>query len=148
MYLDFNNMDDEQFRKEFMEFLTMYQSSIQNFMNKNKNNNPLNNPFDIDSDYIKKIFKNINKDINIDMDGYDMGRMNFDPQKDFSSFNGSGSYNPFDGTVRFKKEEEELNTLQLLDKKLRNSIINEDYEQASKIRDLINSLKEDDKNSQ
>ena len=146
MNLDFNNMDDEQFRKEFMKFLTMYQSSIQNFMNTNKKNKPFNNPFDIDSDYIKKIFKNIDKDINID--GYDMGRMNFDPQEGFSSYSRSGSFNPFDGTVRFKKEEEELNTLQLLDKKLRDSIINEDYEQASKIRDLINSLKEDDKNSQ
>ena len=37
-----------------------------------------------------------------------------------------------------------MDTLQLLDMKMRNAIIDEKYEDAAKIRDLIKSLKEDE----
>ena len=37
-----------------------------------------------------------------------------------------------------------MGTLELLDIKLKESIMNEDYENSAKIRDLINSLKEDE----
>ena len=31
---NFNGMDDEEFRKEFMRFLNMYQSGLESFMKK------------------------------------------------------------------------------------------------------------------
>jgi len=148
MNLDFNNMDDEQFRKEFMRFLTLYQSSIQNFMN--KKNNPFKNTFNLDEDSIKRIFNDIQSNLNIDNDEYDSGeweRKDFtspNGKGDFSSFSRSGFYNPFDGSVRFSEKPQEMDTLKLLDIKLKQSIINEDYESCSKIRDLIKSLKEDE----
>ena len=67
-----------------------------------------------------------------------------DGKSNFSSFSRSGIYNPFDGTVSFKNQQKEMNTLQLLDMKMRNAIIDEKYEDAAKIRDLIKSLKEDE----
>ena len=47
------------------------------------------------------------------------------------------------GNDKFEKEDENIDTLGLLDKKLKESIINEKYEDAAKIRDLINNIKED-----
>tara|TARA_R110002020_G_scaffold113236_2_gene260268 strand:- start:12331 stop:12798 length:468 start_codon:yes stop_codon:yes gene_type:complete len=150
MDLNFNNMDDEQFRKEFMRFLTMYQSSIQNLMNRNKSNDYFINPFGMDEDMIKKIFNNIQDDLNIekgeDEDG-EWEKRNFsspDGKSNFSSFSRSGFYNPFDGSVSFKNQQKEMDTLQLLDMKMRNAIMDEKYEDAAKIRDLIKSLKEDE----
>jgi len=156
MNLDFNNMDDEQFQKEFIRFLTLHQSSIKNLMEANKKNNPFNsfnpfnpfngkNNFDVDEDYIKRIFNNIHSNLNLNNDE-EWERKDFtDPngKEDFSSFSRSGFYNPFDGTVRFNEKQQEMGTLELLDIKLKESIMNEDYENSAKIRDLINSLKED-----
>ena len=49
------------------------------------------------------------------------------------------------GKIRpFDDEQKEMDTLQLLDMKMRNAIIDEKYEDAAKIRDLIKSLKEDE----
>lgn len=150
MNLDFNNMDDEQFQKEFIKFLTLHQSSIKNLIESNKKNNPFNpfnskNNFDVDEDYIKRIFNNIHNNLNLNNDE-EWERKDFtDPngKEDFSSFSRSGFYNPFDGTVRFNEKQQEMGTLELLDVKLKESIMNEDYENSAKIRDLINSLKED-----
>ena len=122
----------------------------------NKKNNPFNsfnpfnpfngkNNFDVDEDYIKRIFNNIHSNLNLNNDE-EWERKDFtDPngKEDFSSFSRSGFYNPFDGTVRFNEKQQEMGTLELLDVKLKESIMNEDYENSAKIRDLINSLKED-----
>ena len=150
MDLNFNNMDDEQFRKEFMRFLTMYKSNIQNLMNRNKSNDYFINPFCMDEDMIKKIFNNIKDDLNIDRgedEEDEWEKRNFsspDGKSNFSSFSRGGFYNPFDGSVSFKNQQKEMDTLQLLDMKMRNAIIDEKYEDAAKIRDLIKSLKEDE----
>jgi hypothetical protein len=148
MNLDFNNMDDEQFQKEFIKFLTLHQSSIKNLIESNKKNNPFNskNNFDVDEDYIKRIFNNIHSNLNLNNDEEWERKYFTDPngKEDFSSFSRSGFYNPFDGTVRFNEKQQEMGTLELLDIKLKESIMNEDYENSAKIRDLINSLKEDE----
>lgn len=149
MNLDFNNMDDEQFRKEFMRFLTMYQSSIQNLMNRNKGSNYFMNPFGMDENAIKKIFDNIQDDLNIergeDEDGeWDKKNFTSPDGKNYFTFSRSSFYNPFDGNTPFKREQKEMSTLELLDLKMKNAIIGEKYEDAAKIRDLIKSLKEDE----
>ncbi len=136
MDLNFNNMDDEEFRKEFMKFLTTYQSSIKNLMDRNKGNDYFINPFNMDEDMIKKIFNNIQNDFNTgenemgDFRNINFSRGNFDMYPKFKSHDFGG-------------EQKEMDTLQLLDMKMKNAIINENYEDAAKIRDLIKSLKED-----
>jgi len=137
MDLNFNNMDDEQFRKEFMKFLTKYQSSIKNLMNRNKGNDYFINPFNMDEDMIKKIFNNIQDDLNTSEN--EMG--------DFRNINFSRGDFPMYPNFKirpFDDEQKEMDTLQLLDMKMRNAIIDEKYEDAAKIRDLIKSLKEDE----
>lgn len=137
MDLNFNNMDDEQFRKEFMKFLTTYQSSIKNLMDRNKGNDYFINPFNMDEDMIKKIFNNIQDDLNTSENEMgDFRNINFS-RGDFSMYP-NFKIRPFGG------EQKEMDTLQLLDMKMRNAIMDEKYEDAAKIRDLIKSLKEDE----
>ena len=64
----FNGMDDEEFRREFMKFLNMYQSGLDNFMKKTYNNKNYNSFFSIDpfdTSSLRDLFKLINKE-NID----------------------------------------------------------------------------------
>ena len=49
------------------------------------------------------------------------------------------------GKVKFKKEDD-VDTIELLNKKLKQAVINEKYEDAAKIRDLIKSLESDKSN--
>ena len=136
MNLDFNNMDDEQFRKEFMRFLNLYQSSMEDFIDKSEkkgNGLFLYNPLGFDENMIRKIINNINEDMS---NKDDLKRQLPDNYMNsiMGYFNNEKSYN---------KEPKKLNTIDLLNKKLYQSISKEDYESAAKIRDLIESLKKD-----
>ena len=106
-------------------------------MNKNKEKNMFN-PFDVDQDLIKKMFG--------DIIGFDKGPHNLDYGRDYNDLDFNKSfkfYEPFHGKVEFEKE---IDTLKLLDIKMRKAIMDENYEDAAKIRDLIKSLKEDNSN--
>ena len=153
---EFNGMDDEEFRKEFMKFLTTYQAGLENFMKKNYidksfNSNPffnINHIFDDSS--LKDLFKMMNiDDMNIEKGGDENGnwekRSWFSPDgsSSFNSYSRSSYYNPFEGKVNFKENDDEIDTFKLLEKKLNKAIMDEKYESAAKIRDLINNLKED-----
>lgn len=152
---NFNGMDDEEFRKEFMRFLNMYQSGLESFMKKsyNNNNNFMNNPFfgisPMSDEELKNILKDINSSINFergeDEDGEWEKRswQSPDGSSSFNSFSRSSYYNPFNGKVNFKQESQEMDTLTLLEGKLKKAIIDENYEDAAKIRDLIKSLEKD-----
>ena len=152
-YFGFNNMDDEEFRKEFMKFLNMYQSGLENFMKKTYNtrgfmSNPFFNIHPMDDDMLKDIFKNLD-DVNTESGTDENGeweKKNWsspDGKSSFSSYTRNSFYNPFEGKVKFKDNPEEVDTVKLLEKKLNESVMKEDYESAAKIRDLIKSLKED-----
>jgi excinuclease UvrABC helicase subunit UvrB len=151
----FNNMNDDEFRKEFMRFLNTYQASLEGFMKKNYNSkNFMNNPFfnilPIDDQELKNILKNIEDNLNVERGEDDNGEwekhswQSPDGSSSFSSYTRNSFYNPFDGSVKFKEDPEEIDTLKLLKRKLNKAIDEENYENAAKIRDLINSLKEDD----
>jgi hypothetical protein len=69
----FNGMSDEEFNKEFLRFLNMYQSGLESFMKKNlgsQNNSffgshPMNiEPFDMDS--LRKILSQLNDDMGLE----------------------------------------------------------------------------------
>ena len=129
----FNGMDDEDFKREFMKFLNMYQSSLDSFMKKNYNNNNfMNNPFFSISSISEEDLRNMDNSFNF-MEG----------DEDF--FKKIIHNNPFGGHSRTKKNETDIDTLTLLDSKLKLAIMDEKYEDASKIRDLIINLKEDQK---
>lgn len=153
----FNDMSDEEFRKEFMKFLNMYQNSLESFMKKTYNprgfgfmSNPFFNIQPMDDDMLRDIFKNLdsmNTESGEDENG-EWEKRNWtspDGKSSFSSYSRSSFYNPFEGKVKFKDKPEETDTLKLLEKKLNKAVMNEDYESAAKIRDLIKSLKEDTK---
>lgn len=140
----FNGMNDEEFRKEFMRFLNMYQSGLDGFMKDNQSKkNFMNNPFFGIKPLSDEEFKNILNSLNSSFDFDKNGGNPFKQPKE-SKFYEKFTYNPY-GSSRFEREDEEIDTLKLLDKKLKESIIDENYEDASKIRDLINNLKEDRK---
>jgi excinuclease UvrABC helicase subunit UvrB len=137
---NFNNMDDEEFRKHFMKFINMYQSSLEGFMKNNYDKtNFMNNPFfnikPLSDEELQKILNSLN-------DSFSMGGEEPWKNQQNSNFFKKFNYNPY-GNDRFEKEDEEVDTLKLLDKKLKESIINEKYEDAAKIRDLINNIKKD-----
>lgn len=152
----FNGMNDEEFRKEFIRFLNTYQSGLENFMKKNYGTNRGIDFFSMgmepfDNDFFKKIINNISEDLNVEKGRDDNGEWEKrtwsspDGTTNYSSFSRNSYFNPFDGKVEFKKEGEEIDTIKLLNKKLNQAIMREKYEDAAKIRDLINSLKEDNK---
>ena len=154
----FNGMDDDELMREFIKMLNMYQSSMERYMKKTNENrgfmaNPFFNILPIGDDEIKEMFKNIEDNLNIEKGGDDNSEWEKrtwkspDGSSSYSSFSRNSFYNPFDGKVKFKENTDEIDTIQLLEKKLNKSIENEKYEDAAKIRDLINSLKEDKKNS-
>jgi excinuclease UvrABC helicase subunit UvrB len=151
----FNDMSDEEFRKEFLKLLSMYQSGFDRYMKSNFNNRGfMSNPFfsiePIDDNFINDILKNINKNMDIERGEDEMGEwekrswQSPDGSSSFNSYSRNSFYNPFEaGRSNFKEKPEEVDTLKLLEVKLNKAIMDEKYEDAAKIRDLINSLKED-----
>lgn len=153
----FNGMNDDEFRKEFLRILNSYQSGLESFMKKRYGSGresdffPIGRePFDFES--FSKIFNEINNNINIEKGEDENGGWEKrswtspDGSSSFSSFSRNSYFNPFDGKVVFKKEmgeNEEIDTIKLLETKLNKAISKENYEDAAKIRDLIKSLKED-----
>lgn len=154
---EFNDMGDEEFKKEFMRFLNMYQSGLESFMKKTYNprglgfmSNPFFNIQPINDDMLKEIFKSLdgmNAESGEDENGeWEKKKWTSpDGKSSFSSYTRNSFYNPFENKVNFNGETEETDTIKLLEKKLNKVIAEEDYESAAKIRDLIKSLKEETK---
>jgi len=152
----FNDMSDEEFKKEFMKFLNMYQSGLENFMKKNYGKPRSFDPFyfniePLDSEMIKKMLGEISDNLKIEKGEDDKGAWETrswsspDGSTSYTSFSRNSYFNPFDGKVKFKKEDD-VDTIELLNKKLKQAVINEKYEDAAKIRDLIKSLENDKSN--
>jgi len=153
----FNNMSDDDFRKEFLNFLNSYQSGLEGFMKKNYGygrefNLPPLDKGSFDFEKLSKIFNEITNSINVERGEDENGGWEKrswtspDGSSSFSSFSRNSFYSPFDGNVTFRNDlndYEEVDTIKLLEKKLNKAISREKYEDAAKIRDLIKSLKED-----
>lgn len=151
---DFNDMSDEEFRKEFIKFLNKYQRGLESFTKKFYNSrdlgfmsNPFFNIYPIGDDMLKDITNdlgNMNTESGVDENGEWEKRSWLSPDgtSSFTSYTRNSFYNPSDSNVKFMDKSEEMGTIKLLEKKLNESIDREDYESAAKIRDLIKSLKE------
>ncbi len=158
---DFNGMNVDEFREEFMWFLTTYQITLENFMKKNysspKNYFVKPSSFGIDAfnfDSLKKLINEINDNMNIEKGEDENGsweRKNWsspDGSTFFNSFSRNSYFNPFGEYINSEEkgyQTEEVDTIKLLERKLNKAISKERYEDAAKIRDLIKSLKEDRK---
>jgi len=138
------NFNDDDFKKEFMRFLKMYESEMNKFNDyfEGSKNNGIEDP-------LNELMKMLNADMGINTkNGSD--ELGDWEKKSWSSPDGKTHYNSF--TRSFSNEpsnyefnpyfnEKEVDTIELLEKKLKQAVIDEDYENAAKIRDLINSLK-------
>jgi excinuclease UvrABC helicase subunit UvrB len=152
----FNGMSDEEFRKEFMKFLNLYQSGLESFMKKTYKprglgfmSNPFFNIQPMDDDMLREIFKNldnVNSEFGDDVDGEWEKKSWMSPygSSSFSSYTKS-FYDQPESKYSPKKNQNELDTIKLLETKLNKAVFDEKYEDAAKIRDLIKSLKEDKK---
>lgn len=152
----FNNMSDDEFRREFMRLLNMYQSGMDNFMKEmygsfefpvRENRNPYT-PMS-EEEFLRKYFGDIPSGSTNGT--YDDGS-NWE-KRSWTSPDGSRSYrsfrrsftSPMEGKTSQNEDISNVDTLKLLETKLNKAIIDEKYEDAAKIRDLINSLKNDQK---
>lgn len=158
--LGFNGMNDEEFRREFMKFLTTYQSGLEDFMRQNYNDRhytpkPFFNIEPFDNDSLKDLLKAISRDsLNIERGNDENGEwekrswQSPDGSSLFNSYIKNSYHNPFGGkghSNTFRESTEDMDTLKLLENKLKEAVVYEKYESAAKIRDLINNLKEDKK---
>lgn len=153
----FNEMNEEEFRREFMKFLTMYQPSLESFIKKtylkpsdleDLNNQVFFRSKNLNTDFIPDFTSLSNKDLNIEKGSDEHGDWE---KKTWSSPDGRSSYASFTrsfNSERYFKDKkqtksDDTHTLALLEQKLDKSIREEKYEDAAKIRDLIKSIKED-----
>lgn len=139
----FNNWNDEFFRREFLKFLNEHEKNMSEFMKKMYNQKPKENKdFKKINDYLNKMMGDFNQDLrsSTEKDSGEFGSweksswISDDGSSYFTSYN--RDYEPF-----LKKENlKNIDTVELLEEKLKKSIIDEDYESSAKIRDLIKDL--------
>lgn len=172
----FNNMSDEEFRRMFTRILNERQREMERFLKsfygdsffnprtgfsgQSRNDRFFNdlNFFDNrntgknDQNDFFNIFNGLFGDPLNDM-GIEKGRDEFGPweNKSWTSPDGSTSYNSFKryyNSGNNYDNQNDIDTIKLLEIKLNNAIKEEKYEDAAKIRDLISSLKDDKKGDQ
>jgi hypothetical protein len=139
-----DRFDGDEWSKEFMKFMMAYRQRMEEFMNKNYSE--FSDPFllgDTYGDLIKRMFSNLNTNDEVDENGWEKKSWSSpDGSIHFESYSKNNPYEPKSKT----QSETTMDTINLLEVKLRQAVQNENYEDAAKIRDLIKSLKDDDKN--
>jgi len=146
----FNNMSDDEFRKEFIRILNMYQSGMSNFMRDMYGQQDTNSRLGFmrpmnEDDFIRNFFSQMPNEFNEDKGLDDNGSWE---SKNWSSPDGSRNYRYYKKNFfgpEDRERNQEMDTVKLLESKLNKAIQEEKYEDAAKIRDLIISLKPEDK---
>jgi hypothetical protein len=92
-YLNFNNMDDESFREDFLKFLNQHQKKMNDFMKRMYDKNDFNS-----DESFNNIISKINRDNMNDENDFDLWR-----GTSWTSEDGSVNYDTFfsNGTFRF-----------------------------------------------
>jgi hypothetical protein len=139
-----DRFEGDEWSKDFMRFLMAYRQKMEEFMNKEYSE--FKNPFmlgDTYSDLIKQMYKDLNTESGVDADGEWEKKTWSSPDGSFhfESYSKSNMYEPKSKT----QSETTIDTINLLEVKLRQAVQSENYEDAAKIRDLIKSLKDDSK---
>jgi len=140
--LNFGSMDDDLFRKDFLNFLNQHQKRMSDFMKKMYGENDLNSD---------QTFNNIMSKLNINPNNVEKGEDEYGSWESNEWFSNEGNthynsffreFNPYKD-IKPRSGTQEVSTLDLLESKLNKSILEEDYESAAKIRDLMKSLSND-----
>tara|TARA_R100001509_G_scaffold52119_2_gene28641 strand:+ start:13783 stop:14214 length:432 start_codon:yes stop_codon:yes gene_type:complete len=140
--LNFGSMDDDLFRKDFLNFLNQHQKRMSDFMKKMYGDNNLNSG---------QSFDEIMSRLNITPNNIERGEDEYGTWENSEWFSNDGNthynsffreFNPYKD-IKPRSKTQEISTLDLLESKLNKSILEEDYESAAKIRDLMKSLSED-----
>lgn len=136
-YLNFNNMDDDSFRKDFLNFLNQHQKRMSDFMKRMYDEQDLNS-----NETFNNIISKINRE-NTDTYGEDdmWGVNKWDSET--NSINYDSFLREFNPYKEIKPQSHNrVTTMELLESKLNKAVMKEDYESAIKIRDLMKSLSE------
>lgn len=141
-YLNFNNMDDDSFRKDFLNFLNQHQKRMSDFMKRMYDEQDLNS-----NETFNNIISKINRE-NTDTYGEDdmWGVNKRDSETNsinYDSINYDSFLREFNPYKEIKPQSHNgVTTMELLESKLNKAVMKEDYESAIKIRDLMKSLSE------
>jgi hypothetical protein len=144
-------MSDDEFRREFLRILNMYKGGMDSYMKKfyGGDNNFSNNIGGVnEEDIFKKFFGQMPDDMNIergiDDDGSDWESKEWSSPDGLSGFRSYRRHNFTNPMLNRHMEEDELDTVEVLNKRLRKAVDEEKYEEASKIHKLIKQLNEED----
>ena len=147
----FNSMSDEEFRRIFSKILNDRKRELDRFMKMFYSNDFMNPRTGFSgqsrgNDFFKDLFNFPINDMNIDKGADEFGPWE---NRTWSSPDGMTNYSSYIRTFNepdfsgFNNKKNDIDTLKLLEHKLNQAIIDEKYEEAAKIRDLINSFKKD-----
>lgn len=144
--MNFNNMDDDEFRKKFIKLINFYKLGMDEFFNKKiKKKDDTNNEDGLGPDFLNNLFTPsgfpnpfIPNNLN-DWDRKDWESK--DGLRSFTTFTRKNIESPFNNEIKPQSHVGDIDTMTLLENKLNKAIINEDYEDAAKIRDLMLSIK-------
>ena len=144
---NFNDMSDEEFRKEFVRIINMYQSGMSGFIRQMYGNEPTRRNNKVSDDEIfSKFFNNLPNDMGTDSgvnkDGNGFDSWNWSPSDGSNNFR-SYEKSFFDGMVN-DGHTPKINTLELLRGKLNSAVMEERFEDAGDIHNLMEKLKESD----
>lgn len=137
----FHDWNDELFRKQFLRFLNKHEQRMNDFMKQMYGQKPEeSDDFKRLNDYLNKMLGDLNNNFDVERGEDEYGPWE---RTSWMSPDGTSMYTSFNlyGDKQNKKENlKNVNTIELLEEKLKKSILVEDYESAAKIRDLIKSL--------
>ena len=141
---NFSNMSDDEFRKEFLKIINMYKSGMDGYMKELYSNIKPNRMSE--DDIIKNIFGQMPENMNIDRGTDEEGDWE---SKEWSSPDGLSSFRSYSRQNLFnpmsnKHKEDELSTIEVLNKRLKKAVDEEKYEEAGRIHKLIKQLNEED----
>lgn len=141
----FHDWNDEHFRRQFLRFLNQHEQRMNEFMKQMYGQKPEeNDDFKRLNDYFNKMLGDLNNNFDVERGEDEYGPWE---RSSWMSPDGSSMYTSYNyGKNPYKKENlnnlNKVNTVELLEEKLKKSILIEDYESAAKIRDLIKSLED------
>ncbi len=140
---EFNEEFNEDFNEEFTRFLNLYKKGLENLLNglydyDTKNIQPL------DNNLFNQIMKDLSENKKTISGSDDSGVWE---KSEWVSPDGLTYFNSFTksyyGDKHVNKKTNEQDTITLLENELNKAVIDERYEDAAKIRDLIQSFKSD-----
>lgn len=143
----FNNMNDDEFRKEFLRILNMYQKGMDNYFKSIFGDNKPTDRYMGWEDFFSKGFDDMDVERGFDEDGSGWETRNWtspDGNISYTSFSRMfGNENELPNFRERKRNTRKVDVMEMLEEQLEEAVRQEKYEKCAEIRDLISSLKSD-----